>query len=103
MRGDDGVIVIWYGAQCSALNDQFIAGELTTLREFTLLYAPHINSYQRFAAGSSAPSSVAWALDNRTCAVRLVGHGPSARMENRLPGGDVNPYLALAGMLAGGL
>ena len=76
---------------------------LATLREFTLLYAPNINSYKRFAAGSFAPTAVAWGLDNRTCAVRLVGHGPSARMENRLPGGDVNPYLALAAMLAGGL
>ncbi len=73
------------------------------LRDFTLLYAPNVNSYKRFAAGSFAPTAVAWGLDNRTCAVRLVGHGPSARMENRLPGGDVNPYLALAGMLAGGL
>ncbi len=67
------------------------------MREFTLLYAPNVNSYKRFAAGSFAPTAVAWGLDNRTCAVRLVGHGPSARMENRLPGGDVNPYLALAG------
>ncbi len=103
LRGDDGKGVIWDGDQRSALYDQFIAGVLTTLREFTLLYAPNINSYKRFAAGSFAPTAVAWGLDNRTCAVRLVGHGPSARMENRLPGGDVNPYLALAGMLAGGL
>ena len=71
--------------------------------DFTLLYAPNINSYKRFADGSFAPTAVAWGLDNRTCAVRLVGHGASARMENRLPGGDVNPYLALAAMLAGGL
>jgi glutamine synthetase len=103
LRGDDGKVVFWDGDQRSALYDQFIAGVLTTLREFTLLYAPNINSYKRFAAGSFAPTAVAWGLDNRTCVVRLVGHGPSARMENRLPGGDVNPYLALAGMLAGGL
>jgi glutamine synthetase len=103
LRGDDGKVVFWDGDQRSTLYDQFIAGVLTTLREFTLLYAPNINSYKRFAAGSFAPTAVAWGLDNRTCAVRLVGHGPSARMENRLPGGDVNPYLALAGMLAGGL
>ena len=89
--------------QRTPLYDHFIAGVLATLREFTLLYAPNVNSYKRFAAGSFAPTAVAWGLDNRTCAVRLVGHGPSARMENRLPGGDVNPYLALAGMLAGGL
>jgi glutamine synthetase len=73
------------------------------MKDFTLFYAPNVNSYKRFAAGSFAPTAVAWGLDNRTCAVRLVGHGASARMENRLPGGDVNPYLALAAMLAGGL
>ena len=103
LRGDDGKVVFWDGDQRTPLYDQFIAGVLATLREFTLLYAPNINSYKRFTAGSFAPTAVAWGLDNRTCAVRLVGHGPSARMENRLPGGDVNPYLALAGMLAGGL
>ncbi|MDQ6935821.1 MAG: glutamine synthetase, partial [Actinomycetota bacterium] len=91
------------GDKRSAMYDQFVAGVLATMRDFTLLYAPNINSYKRFSAGSFAPTSVAWGLDNRTCAVRLVGHGPSARMENRLPGGDVNPYLALAAMLAGGL
>jgi glutamine synthetase len=103
LRGENGDVVFWDGEQRSAMYDHFIAGVLATLRDFTLLYAPNINSYKRFAAGSFAPTAVAWGLDNRTCAVRLVGHGPSARMENRLPGGDVNPYLALAGMLAGGL
>ena len=82
---------------------QFIAGVLTTLREFTLLYAPNINSYKRFQPGSFAPTAVAWGDDNRTCALRVVGHGPGLRVENRLPGGDVNPYMAVAGMLAGGL
>ena len=76
---------------------------LATVADFTLLYAPNINSYKRFADGSFAPTTIAWGLDNRTCAVRLVGHGAGARMENRIPGGDVNPYLALAAMLAGGL
>ena len=76
---------------------------LATVADFTLLYAPNINSYKRFAAGSFAPTTIAWGLDNRTCAVRLVGHGAGARMENRVPGADVNPYLALAAMLAGGL
>ena len=85
------------------LYDHFIAGVLATMRDFTLLYAPNINSYKRFADGSFAPTTIAWGLDNRTCAVRLVGHGAGARMENRVPGGDVNPYLALAAMLAGGL
>ncbi len=103
LRGDDGKVVFWDGDERTTLYDRFIAGVLATLREFTLLYAPNVNSYKRFAAGSFAPTAVAWGLDNRTCAVRLVGHGPSARMENRLPGGDVNPYLALAAMVAGGL
>ena len=85
------------------LYDSFVAGLLATMADFTLLYAPNINSYKRFAAGSFAPTTIAWGLDNRTCALRLVGQGPGARLENRVPGGDVNPYLALAAMLAGGL
>ena len=80
-----------------------MAGVLATVADFTLLYAPNINSYKRFAAGSFAPTAIAWGQDNRTCAVRLVGKGAAARMENRVPGADVNPYLALAAMLAGGL
>jgi glutamine synthetase len=103
LRGADGDTVFWDGDGRSRLYDHFVAGVLATMKDLTLLYAPNINSYKRFAAGSFAPTSVAWGLDNRSCAVRLVGKGPSARMENRLPGGDVNPYLALAAMLAGGL
>ncbi|AXI80636.1 glutamine synthetase family protein [Peterkaempfera bronchialis] len=81
----------------------FLAGQLAALREFSLLYAPNINSYKRFRPGSFAPTAVAWGRDNRTCALRVVGHGPSLRVENRVPGGDVNPYLAVAGMIAAGL
>ncbi|QHC22050.1 glutamine synthetase family protein [Streptomyces sp. GS7] len=81
----------------------FLAGQLAALREFTLLYAPNINSYKRFRPGSFAPTAVAWGPDNRTCALRVVGHGRAHRLENRLPGGDVNPYLAVAGMVAAGL
>jgi glutamine synthetase len=103
LRGLDGDVVFWDGDQRSALYDSFVAGVLATMRDFTMLYAPNINSYKRFAAGSFAPTAIAWGNDNRSCAVRLVGHGPSARMENRLPGADVNPHLALAAMLAGGL
>jgi glutamine synthetase len=80
-----------------------IAGLLAGLRELTLLLAPTINSYKRFALGSFAPTAVAWGPDNRTCALRLVGHGPSLRVECRVPGGDVNPYLALAGLVAAAL
>jgi len=80
-----------------------LAGLLGGLRELTLLLAPTINSYKRYAAGSFAPTAVAWGPDNRTCALRLVGRGPSLRVECRVPGGDVNPYLALAGLAAAAL
>ena len=81
----------------------FLAGQLAALRDFSLLYAPNINSYKRFQPGSFAPTAVAWGHDNRTCALRVVGHGRSMRFENRLPGGDVNPQLAVAGLVAAGL
>src|SRR4051794_19872201 len=81
----------------------FVAGQLATLRELTLFYAPNINSYKRFVDGSFAPTAIAWGLDNRTCALRVVGHGPGMRMECRAPGGDVNQYLAVAALIAGGL
>jgi glutamine synthetase len=109
LRGTDGELVFWDPdandgkGDRSVLYDQFVAGVLATVADFTLLYAPNINSYKRFADGSFAPNTIAWGLDNRTCAVRLVGRGAGARMENRVPGGDVNPYLALAAMIAGGL
>ncbi|GAB3245938.1 gamma-glutamylethanolamide synthetase GlnA4 [Alteromonas gracilis] len=103
LRGADGGTVFWEDGERTPLYDHFVAGVLATMRDFTLLYAPNVNSYKRFAAGSFAPTAVAWGLDNRTCAVRLVGHGGSARMENRVPGADVNPYLALAAMIAGGM
>ncbi len=80
-----------------------LGGLLAGLRELTLLLAPTINSYKRFALGSFAPTAVAWGVDNRTCSLRLVGHGPSLRVECRVPGGDVNPYLALAGLVAAAL
>jgi glutamine synthetase len=105
LRGQDGELVFWDAdrGQRTPLYDQFIAGVLATVADFTLFYAPNVNSYKRFADGSFAPTTIAWGLDNRTCAVRLVGQGPAARMENRVPGADVNPYLALAAMIAGGL
>ena len=87
----------------SPLMESWIAGILATLREFTLLYAPNINSYKRYAKGSFAPTGVAWGVDNRTCALRVIGHGSSLRVENRVPGGDVNPYLGIAAIIAGGL
>ncbi|MFH8992196.1 glutamine synthetase family protein [Streptomyces sp. NPDC017940] len=87
----------------SPLMRHFLAGQLAALRDFSLLYAPHINSYKRFQPGTFAPTAAAWGHDNRTCALRVVGHGRSMRFENRLPGGDVNPYLAVAGLIAAGL
>jgi glutamine synthetase len=90
-------------ADDEALFKRFLGGQLACLRELTYLYAPQINSYKRFVPGSFAPTAVAWGRDNRTCSMRVVGHGNGLRMENRLPGADVNPYLALAGMIAAGL
>ncbi|MET8873078.1 glutamine synthetase family protein [Nocardia sp. NPDC004604] len=87
----------------SALMRHFLAGQLDCLREFTYLLAPNINSYKRFVPGSFAPTALAWGRDNRTCALRVVGEGQSLRMENRIPGGDVNPYLAVAATIAAGL
>jgi glutamine synthetase len=85
------------------LFDRFVAGQLACLRELTLFFAPHVNSYKRFVEGSFAPTAVAWGHDNRTCSFRVVGHGEGLRVENRLPAADVNPYLALAAMIAAGL
>ncbi len=87
----------------SEVMEHWLAGMLATLPEMTLLLAPNVNSYKRFASGSFAPTAVAWGRDNRTCAFRVVGHGPSMRVECRVPGGDVNPYLAIAALVAGGL
>jgi glutamine synthetase len=87
----------------SDLMRSFLAGQLACLSELTLLLAPNVNSYKRFVPGSFAPTTIAWGHDNRTCALRVVGHGPSLRFENRVPGGDVNPYLAIAALVAAGL
>ncbi|MFI9571676.1 glutamine synthetase family protein [Microbispora rosea] len=105
LRDADGTPVMAGGEPygLSEVGRRFIAGQLAAMRELTLPYAPNINSYKRFVPGSFAPTAVKWGLDNRTCSLRLVGHGPSLRIENRVPGGDVNPYLAVAAMIAAGL
>ncbi len=90
-------------ADDQAMFDSFIAGQIACMRDLTLLYAPYLNSYKRFAKGSFAPTAVAWGRDNRTCSLRVVGHGEGLRVENRLPGADVNPYLALSALIAAGL
>lgn len=103
VRGADGSAVMADGDGMSKLAQAWTAGILATLRELTLFLAPNINSYKRYVEGSFAPTAVAWGHDNRTCALRVVGHGPGLRVENRVPGGDVNPYLAVAAIIAGGL
>jgi glutamine synthetase len=87
----------------SPLMEHFLAGELACLRELTYFFAPNVNSYKRYVDGSFAPTAIAWGLDNRTCALRVVGRGPSLHLETRVPGGDVNPYLAVAALVAAGL
>jgi glutamine synthetase len=81
----------------------YLGGLMATAREFSLLFAPNINSYKRYQPGSWAPTAVAWGTDNRTCGFRVVGHGPGTRVESRIPGSDMNSYLAFAGTIAGGL
>jgi glutamine synthetase len=106
LRGDDGSAVFADADDdlgMSPMFRSFIAGQLATLRELTLFYAPNINSYKRFVEGSFAPTAIAWGMDNRTCALRVVGHGHGMRMECRAPGGDVNQYLAVSALIAGGL
>ncbi|MFI7074105.1 glutamine synthetase family protein [Micromonospora sediminicola] len=88
-------------AHLSVTGQRVLAGLLATMREFSLLFAPNINSYKRYQPGSFAPTALRWGTDNRTCALRLVGHGQGMRVENRVPGADVNPYLAIAALVAG--
>jgi glutamine synthetase len=103
LRSADGdEPVFGAGDGMSTLMKQALAGVLATMPEFSLMYAPNINSYKRFQPGSFAPTAVRWGSDNRSCALRVVGHSPDAlRFENRVPGGDVNPYLAIAAIAAG--
>jgi glutamine synthetase len=105
VRGTDGTAVMAgdgkYGF--SKLMEHWLAGLIATTRELSLFFAPNINSYKRYVEGSFAPTAIAWGVDNRTCALRVVGHGAGLRVENRVPGGDVNQYLATAALIAGGL
>jgi glutamine synthetase len=86
-----------------ALFSQFLGGWIACVRELALFLAPNVNSFKRYAAGSWAPTTLAWGNDNRTCAFRVVGNGAARRVETRIPGGDVNPYLAFAALIAAGL
>jgi glutamine synthetase len=105
LRGPEGEPVLAGDGQngFSTLMERFLAGQLAASRELTYFFAPNINSYKRFVPGSFAPTTIAWGLDNRTCALRVVGHGDSLRTEHRVAGGDVNPYLAVAALVAAGL
>ena len=100
LAGDDGTALF---SEQPELFDAFLAGQLASLSELTLLLAPNVNSYKRFASASFAPTTIAWGHDNRTCALRVVGHGPGKRIECRVAGADVNPYLALSALIAAGL
>jgi glutamine synthetase len=90
-------------ASDEAVFESFLAGQLACLRELTVLLAPNINSYKRFVEGSFAPTTVAWGRDNRTCSLRVVGHGQGQRFELRAGGSDLNPYMAISAIIAAGL
>jgi glutamine synthetase len=100
LRGGDGSIVF---DEQEGLFDRFVAGILGTLRELTMFLAPNINSYKRYGPLTFAPTTIAWGHDNRTCALRVIGHGAGRRVECRVAGADVNPYLAISALIAGGL
>jgi glutamine synthetase len=105
LRSTDGEPVLAGDGQrgFSPMMEHFLAGLLACHRELAYFFAPNINSYKRYVAGSFAPTAMAWGHDNRTCGLRVVGHGQSLRVESRVPGGDVNPYLAVAALIAAGL
>jgi glutamine synthetase len=106
LRGTDGTAVFADKDAKDGMSKMFrhfIAGQLAMMRELTLFSAPNINSYKRYVPGSFAPTALAWGLDNRTCALRVVGQGLGMRVENRVPGGDVNQYLAVSALIAAGL
>jgi glutamine synthetase len=107
LRGRDGKSAMLGGSgdpgHLSVTGQRVLAGLLATMREFSLLFAPNINSYKRYQPGSFAPTALRWGVDNRTCSLRMAGHGEGMRVENRVPGGDVNPYLAIAALVAGAL
>ena len=88
---------------CSDLFGWFLAGWMAHAEELAVCYAPTINSYKRYQSASFAPTALAWSHDNRTAGFRVVGHGPTLRIECRIPGADANPYLAYAASLAAGL
>ncbi|MDG9702516.1 glutamine synthetase family protein [Streptomyces sp. DH37] len=106
LRGADGTPVLADPDAEDGMSEtmrHFVAGQLACLPDLTLLMAPNVNSYKRLQPGAFAPTGIAWGRDNRTCPIRVVGSGPSLRIEHRVPGGDANPYLAVAAAVAAGL
>ena len=106
LRSTDGAAVFADESKENGMSDMFrhfLAGQIAAMREMSLFFAPSINSYKRYVDGSFAPTAVAWGLDNRTCSLRVVGKGHGMRVEQRVPGGDVNQYLAVAALIAAGL
>jgi glutamine synthetase len=103
LLGEDGKSVFVDGHEETDTFRHYLGGMRRHVRELALFIAPSVNSYKRYAAESWAPTSVSWGRDNRTCGFRIVGHGPSTRVECRIPGADVNPYLGCAALLAAGL
>jgi glutamine synthetase len=104
----DGATNAFWGEEderhVSGLLKNYIAGVLATLPELMLIYAANVNSYKRYVARTWAPTNLTWGIDNRTAALRAIVSSPEAiRIENRVPGADLNPYLAFAATLAGGL
>jgi glutamine synthetase len=87
----------------SPIGEQFLAGQVFAAKQLAWCFAPYVNSYRRYVPDSWAPTAVVWGEDNRTCGFRAVGAGAGRRVESRIPGADVNPYLALAAAIAGGL
>jgi glutamine synthetase len=107
--GDEGKTPLFPGdeslgpIQCSPVFRHFLGGWMAHIRELFAFYAPYPASYKRYVAGSFAPTGIAWSYDNRTAGFRIVGHGPSLRIECRMAGADANAYLAFAATLAAGL
>jgi glutamine synthetase len=97
---------MWEEARPEHMSEDFehyLAGLMSTARELAWMFAPYVNSYKRYQPGWWAPTAIVWDHENRTAGYRIVGHGPSYRVECRIPGADANPYLAFAATIAGGL
>jgi glutamine synthetase len=102
-RGKKNLFAAKGSREGTTLFQHWLAGQMAMARELAYFYAPTVNAYKRYQAGSFAPTRIACGWDNRTCGFRLCGEGPSFRVENRIPGADANPYLAFAATIAAGL